>query len=125
MMSLGGTDVTIPTNTECSSSSLKELLLERWTLLLNIFGLYPDKEVVRADRANEIQESPPTVSIIAVDHESGRSCAHAYADAYAAAVGMVDTACKERGPLTADEGAALRAFFQAEGQGQPRTARDP
>jgi hypothetical protein len=31
--------------------------------------------------------------------------------AHAAAVGMVYTAFKERGPLTADEGAALRLFF--------------
>lgn len=94
------------------------MLLERWTLLLNLFGLFPDKEIGRADSTDGIQESAPSVSGIVLDHESDRLRVHAYAAAFAAAVGMVDTACKERGPLTADEGAALRAFFQVEGQGQ-------
>ena len=111
-----GSDDIIATNAEDPSSTLKQLLLERWNLLLNLFGLFPDDKIVRANSTDENQKSPPTAFDFALDHGSNAPSANAFsADAYAAAVGMVDTACKERGPLTADEGAALRAYFQAEG----------
>ena len=107
--------VVIATNDNNSSLSFKNLLLERWILLLNIFGLYAGNKIVRADSNAETQESPHTVLSPVAVYESA---AHANASAYTAAVGMVDTACKERGPLTADEGASLRTFFQSEGGAQ-------
>ena len=103
------------TNDDNSSLSLKNLLLERWILLLNLFGLYAENKIVRADSTTETQESPHTVLSPVAVNGGARKTAHTNASAYAAAVGMVDTACKERGPLTADEGASLRMFFQSEG----------
>lgn len=120
-------EVIVETNGNNSSLTFKNLLLERWILLLNLFGLHAENKIVRADSTAETLESSQTVlGPVAVD-EGARKTANTNANAYAAAVGMVDTAYKERGPLTADEGASLRMFFQAEGHShgeRPTRQRD-
>ena len=108
-------EVIIAADEDNLSLTFKDLLLERWILLLNLFGLYAENKIVRADSTAETQESPHTVIGPVAGCEGAINTAHTNASAYAAAVGMVDTACKERGPLTADEGASLRTFFQSEG----------
>jgi hypothetical protein len=183
------------TSSECNAKRLRELLLERWLLLLQLFGMKHSKgpaevEVEKEgetegvgvdvalrqsddtiiceeeqDRINLIGIStdrqhysspipisfPPPVSpcvntsVSFIDplpvpfspsvnisvHDSRiasvslpvstsvsadfplpvSSSVSSNVSAHAAAVGMVYTAFKERGPLTADEGAALRLFF--------------
>ena len=79
--------------TATNAPSTKQLLLERWILLLNIFCLDPDKKIVLSDCTDEIQESSPTELNLVSDHGSDDLSIFAYANAYAAAVGMVDTAC--------------------------------
>ena len=67
----------------CSTQLLKRALMSRWILLLGAIGIN--------DRM-ALQDASPS-------------------DPYRAALGMVDTAFRERGPMTALEGAILKGFF--------------
>ena len=173
------------TSSECNVKRLKSLLLDRWLLLLKLFGMKPLERPSEGEKGMEeegnkdgdgditvqctvtckeehgiIQSSispthrqhdlyPPPVPLsvstggsvpvsvsdstsITVSTNDSTSSSIPVSDsanestsipvsasdstsvsalAHAAAVGMVHTAFKDRGPLTADEGAALRLFF--------------
>jgi hypothetical protein len=173
------------TSAECNTKRLKQLLLDRWLLLLKLFGMKPSEEPVEVEveimgegegekKGEKEHEGEEEGEKVVVGDKDGVSVQHTFAweeehcridkngppihpyhesssisisvplpvspglsasisardpvpvspsvittsvrvsssaSAHAAAVGMVHTAFKDRGPLTADEGAALRLFF--------------
>lgn len=83
----------------------KSHLMRNWLLLLDQFGMKRcHLEITNGTDGALSQNS----SGLCCDE----MCASTACNAFSAATGMVHTAFKERGPLTADEGAALRLFFQ-------------
>ena len=108
-------------NESVSSSLLKAHLMERWLVFLDVLGMrskrsksVPHGEEVEGNGDATICDDDETNSpILAVDLllDDPHS-------AHSAAVGMVLTAFRERGPLTGGEGEALREFFRIEGKGE-------
>ena len=108
-----------------SSLLVKEALLSRWILLLGIFGIHSttvsdddDKFFMNLEDMKEIiGHEIVHIPLVKSEVQSHLRCdlkLMSASDPYSAAVGMVNTAFKERGPLTASEGAALRDFFRKE-----------
>ena len=83
----------------------KSHLMHNWLLLLDRFGIRRCHVEV-TDGTSEEQKLSPRCQ------QCDEMCVSTACKAFSASVGMVHTAYKERGPLTADEGAALRLFFQ-------------
>ena len=110
-----------------SSLFVKEALLSRWILLIGIFGIHEtkvsdddDEDFLNLeDRREIIRHETIDIPLVKSEVQSHLQCDIELipaSDPYRAAVGMVKTAFKERGPLTSSEGAALRDFFSKRGE---------
>jgi hypothetical protein len=74
-----------------SGGDVREVITERWLWLLHAFGMAGDVDC-------------------GDDNEEQRRLAHA------ACVDMLATAFKQRGPMTGEQGDALRTFFRDKGR---------
>ena len=110
-----------------SSLFVREALLSRWILLIGIFGIHKttvsddgNKDFLdHEDRREIIGHKTIDIPLVKSEVQSHLRCDLGLipaSDPYRAAVGMVKTAFKERGPLTSSEGTALRDFFSKRGE---------
>lgn len=104
---------------------VRALMMYRWKIMLQVFGMEPmerfEPVVEEAPVATVEADKPPVIKRVSfklpsdIDDESKNSGPPEEPwDPFSACAGLVQTAFKQRGPMTAGQGEAIREFFRGQ-----------